>query len=258
MKLDDEKQEPAARTVEAAGSKFTVACSPLTHGTPALRSPSSEAAPATLKRPIRVAVVDDDASVHAALRNALQSLAPEWTMESHLKPVEAIQKICSHPPEAVLMDLWMPGMFGTDCTRRIKVLLPHLPIVMLTACSEAKVIFHCLTAGASGYLIKPAAAQDVINAVTEVVHGGTFLCQQAQRTIVAFLGRGAASQALPELPSPREQEIMAGLFQNQRDKDMAEKLHISAHTVHTHLENIFRKLGANSREEAIRKFMGLS
>ena len=204
MKLQDEKQEPAARTAEAAGSKFTVACSPLTHGTPALRSPSSEGAPAALKRPLRVAVVDDEESVHAALLSALQSLAPEWTLESHLNPVEAIQKICSHPTEAVLMDLWMPELSGIECTRRIKVLLPHVPIVMLTACSEKNAILLSLMVGASGYLIKPAAPQDVVNAVTEAVNGGTFLCGQAQRTIAASFGCCGSGQALHGFLSPRE------------------------------------------------------
>ncbi len=236
----------------------TADCSPLTHGTPALRSPSSQAAPVPLKRPLRVALVDDDASVHAALRNALQSLAPEWVLESHLKLVEAIQKIRSHPPEAVLMDLWMPEHSGVDCTRRIKGLLPHLPIIMLTACSDANVMHLGLMAEASGYLIKPATPQDVVNAVIEAVNGGNFLCRQAQRTIAASFGRCATDQALHGFLSPREQEILACLFRNLLDKEISEELHISTGTVHSHLVRLFRKLGVHSRKEALQRFLGAS
>ncbi|MEK7675368.1 MAG: response regulator transcription factor, partial [Verrucomicrobiota bacterium] len=205
-----------------------------------------------------MAVVDDEVSVHAALRNGLQSLVPEWTMESHLKPLEAIQKICSHPPEAVLMDLLMPQLSGIDCTRRIKTLLPHLPVIMLTARTDDEGILLSLMAGASGYLIKPASAEDVVHAVTEVVHGGTFLCQQAQRTIVACFGGCASLQALQGLLSRREQEILACLFRGLFDKEIGDELHISTGTVHSHLVRLFRKLGVHSRKEALQRFLGAS
>ena len=100
--------------------------------------------------------------------------------------------------------------------------------------------------GASGYLIKPATPQDVVNAVTEAVNGGNFLCRQAQRTIAASFGRCATDQALHGFLSPREQEILACLFRNLLDKEIGEELHISTGTVHSHLVRLFRKLGVHS------------
>jgi DNA-binding NarL/FixJ family response regulator len=106
---------------------------------------------------IKFAVVDDDEGVQAALRTYFDLSRDFRIVGSFLSAGEALERIPQIGPDVVLMDIVMPQISGIECTRRLKLLLPDLPIVMLTALDDSHSLVLSLMAGATGYLVKPAS-----------------------------------------------------------------------------------------------------
>ncbi len=207
-------------------------------------------------QPWRIALVDDDPVVHTAMRQTFKILTPNWTLESYLDGHRAFDCITQAPPRVVLMDITMPEMNGIECTRRIKALLPNLPVVMLTARTDEDSLITSMMAGASGFLVKPSSPADTVSAVKRAVHGLPALCLHAELTIVQWLHTLGDNLSTWRLTA-RELQIMIHVSSNRCDKDIAGLLKITPSTVHTHLNNIFRKLGVHGRDEAQQKFIAL-
>ncbi len=191
------------------------------------------------------------------MRQVFKALAANWTLESHLDGNQAINSITHLPPRAVLMDITMPEMTGIECTRRLKFLLPELPVVMYTARTDTESFISSMIAGASGYVVKPSSPSDTISAVKRALKGRPALCAHAETTIVQWLhslGESVCAWGL----TAREQQIMLQICSNRRDRDVADLLKISPATVHVHLHSIYKKLGVKGRNEARRKFLGLT
>ena len=212
---------------------------------------------ATSVQPFRIALVDDDPIVHAAMRQTFESLATNWTLDSYMDGYRAIDCIMQIPPRVVLMDISMPDMNGIECTRRIKALLPNLPVVMFTARTDTTSFISSMIAGASGYLVKPSSPLDTVLAVKKAVNGLPALCAEVEKTVMLWLrnlGENVCSWRL----TAREQQIMLQVCSTRCDKDIARLLKISPATVHVHLHSIFKKLGVNGRNAARQKFIGLN
>ena len=213
--------------------------------------------PAPSGQAIHIALVDDDPSIHAAMRQTFKVLAADWTLDSYLDGNRAIDCIKQVPPRAVLMDITMPEMTGIECTKKIKALLPDLPVVMFSARTDTDSFISSMIAGASGYVVKPSSPSDTISAVKKALEGFPALCAHAEKTIVQWrhtLGENVFSWGL----TAREQQVMLQVCSNRCDKDIACLLKISPSTVHIHLHNIYKKLGAGNRNEARRKFLNLN
>lgn len=205
--------------------------------------------------PVRIALVDDDRSVHQAMHCAFKELAKDWLLESYMDGYEALHHICFQPPNAILMDIVMPGISGIECTSKLKTLYPNVPVVMYSARTDADTVINSMMAGACGYLTKPVSAVKILLAIKKAINGSMVLTQTAEKAMLDglhSLGRNAADTRL----SHREKEIMTCVCHRQSNKEIAESLGISAATVHAHLSRIFKKLGAHSRTEAIRKYLG--
>ncbi len=240
---------------------------PVPVGATALPSPPAAAAAASKPAgrrqltpavgPFRVALVDDDPIAHAAMRHVFRTLATGWTLESYMDGNQAIDRITQSPPRAVLMDITMPKMDGIECTRRIKALLPDLPVVMFTGRTDTDNFISSMIAGASGYVVKPSSPSETVSAVKKAVGGLPALCVAAENTVVKWLhklGENVFSWRL----TAREQQIMLLVCANRSDKDIAHLLDISPSTVHVHTHSIFKKLGVKGRNEARQKFIGLT
>ncbi len=232
---------PTARRTQQAGSVHR------------LSGNSIREATATL----RIAVVDDDETVHASVRLMLARLRPTWTVDCYLSGQDAIEGLAQRLPDVVLMDIRMPGMSGIDCTRKLTALFPRLPVLMHTARADTEGVLLSLIVGAAGCLIKPVPDDALVSAIEDVLHGGRPLSPAARHDLVeAFHPSGQTARLLRRL-TPREQEILVGLFLGRRDKDLADKLDISIRTVNAHTESIFKKLRVHCRREVVRKFFDL-
>lgn len=222
--------------------------------TPAKDPIATEQPPALPK--IRVALVDDDQSIHIAMRQIFKNWASHWALESFLDGNEALEKFKESPPHVVLMDISMPDVNGIECTRRVKTMLPQLPVIMFTARVDTESFILAMIAGASGYLIKPIPSFDIVSAIKKALEGMPALCMQTEKSVVQWLhglGEGISGWGL----TSREQQIILHLCSNRSDKEIAQHLGISPGTVHTHLVPLFRKMGVHTRDEAKRKFLGL-
>ena len=204
----------------------------------------------------RVALLDDDPGSHLLLGAQFRELAPDWSLECHVDAERALPRLALAPPTVVLMDLWMPKLSGSACTRRLKSVLPGVPIIMLTGCGDPNRIVQALLAGADGYVVKPSLFAELKGAILKVQAGFPALCPVAEQALLKFVhhaGQAAQAAALSE----RERDILGRLASGQRDKDIARHLGVSHRTVEAHLRRLYAKLGVHGRQEAVRRFLGL-
>jgi len=155
-----------------------------------------------------------------------------------------------------LMDLELPGLNGIEGTRRLKALLPHLSVVMLTVFEEPSVILEAITAGADGYLLKKSSAGEILSQLRMIAQGGSPLTSGVARTVLGLLRENRKSPAISGAPTrldltDREQEVLQQLVRGQSYKQIAQHLSISIETVRTYIRAIYRKLQVHSVAEAV-------
>lgn len=146
------------------------------------------------------------------------------------------------------MDIQLPGMSGIEGVRRIKKFLPDLDIIMLTIHDDDRRVFDSLCAGACGYLVKTTPPVKILEAIKDVHNGGAPMSASIARLVLQSFRKSSDSNL-----SPREQEILALLCQGKSYKMIADALHLSKGTVHSHLKKIYKKLEVNSMTEAVAK-----
>ncbi len=204
---------------------------------------------------VRILIVDDHAVVRAGLRMLL-SADPELEIVGEAGDgAEALRMARELAPEVVLMDISMPDMNGIEATRRIKALCPDVAVLALTMHEDDQYFFEMLAAGASGYVPKRAAPNDLISAIRAVKNGGVFLFPSLARLLVSdYLQRveqeGSSGRPFDAL-TEREREVLIRIAQGLSNQQIAEELVISVKTVNRHRENIMAKLNLHSRVELV-------
>lgn len=198
--------------------------------------------------PISVSLIEDDADIRHGLTLLLNS-TPGFACTAAYQDCEtALKHIPNDPPDVLLMDIQLPGMSGIEGVRRIKKFLPEIDIIMLTIHDDDKRVFESLCAGACGYLVKTTPPAKILEAIKEVYNGGAPMSASIARLVIQSFQKSSN----PNL-SPREQEILALLCQGKSYKMIADALHLSKGTVHSHLKKIYKKLEVNSMTEAVAK-----
>jgi two-component system, NarL family, response regulator NreC len=206
--------------------------------------------------PIRILIVDDHAVVRAGLRMLL-SADPELEIVGEAGDGnQAIRMARDLAPQVALMDISMPDMNGIEATRRIKELCPDVAVLALTMHEDDQYFFEMLAAGASGYVPKRAAPDDLISAIRTVSNGGVFLFPSLARALVSdYLQRVEQGGGNPSHPfdtlTDREREVLTHIAQGHSNQQIAEELVISVKTVNRHRENIMAKLNLHSRVELV-------
>ena len=206
--------------------------------------------------PISVAIVEDDAPLRASLSGILQRAPNCRCVGAFATAEDALQEIPALAPQVVLMDINLPGMDGVECVRRLAGLMPRAYILMLTVHDDPDSIFESLSAGASGYLLKPVRAAELLAAVKDVYAGGAPMTSNIARKVVQSFKR--TSTTAPDdgkQLSPRERDVLDYLVKGYSYKEVADQMHISYSTVHTHIEHIYQKLHVQSRAQAVAKFL---
>jgi len=205
-------------------------------------------------RPVRVALVDDDEGIHQFLAGAFRKHASQWILDGYRDATSALSSIPKVPPQAVIMDIVMPGIQGIECAKRLKHTVPDLPILMLSAHVDAETLGNCLMAGASGCVFKPAATGDILEAVRRAMAGSLAFCPRAEKSMLEYfanLGKKYDGWALTR----REREVLDCIRRQQSDKEIAAHLNISPSTVHVHMASLFKKLNVHTRAEVVMKIM---
>jgi DNA-binding NarL/FixJ family response regulator len=202
---------------------------------------------------IKVAIVEDDAGVRQSLEWLLKS-STEFSLSSSCGSAEEAWRILPKTvPEIVLMDINLPNHSGIECTARLKELLPSIQVVMITVYDETEKVFNALRAGASGYILKRASPERILQAIREVHAGGVPMSSEIARKVLSAFREPAAATEAQNL-SRREQEVLELLAHGCSNKEIAEKLCISTETVAWHLRHIYSKLHVRSRTQAALRF----
>ena len=207
--------------------------------------------------PIRVVIVDDQAMVRAGFTSLL-SAEPDIEVVGDAADGEAaVELVCRLTPDVTLMDIRMPLLDGISATRRLVEAKVDTKVLVLTTFDLDQYVFDALRAGASGFLLKDATAEELASAIRVVAAGESLLAPGVTRRVIdAFVRRAPASPPAPvdhRLSSltPRELEVLGLIARGLSNLDIAERLFVSEGTTKTHVSNILAKLGLRDRVQAV-------
>lgn len=202
---------------------------------------------------INVGIIEDEEYIRESLTlliNGSDGFTCEHTYET---AEEAIDKIPLLNLDVVLIDIQLPGMNGINCITELKSKCDSTQFLMCTSYEDSNLIFNALKAGASGYIVKSTKPSKLIEAISEIYHGGSPMSSQIARKVVnSFHTNSTENRELQKL-TEREKEILHLLSQGLRYKEISEKLFLSTETVRTHIRNIYEKLHVHSRTKALNK-----
>jgi len=196
---------------------------------------------------IRVLIADDHGVLRDGLGRVIAAQADLELVGAAANGAEAVALFRETGPDVVLMDLEMPVMDGIEATRTIHSERPEAAVLILTSFSDRPRIVRALDAGAVGYLLKDASADDVVRGVRAAAQGGSPLDPRAAR---ALLDSTSEPDPLASV-SPREREVLGLLLEGMPNKLIARSLGISEKTVKSHLTNVFRAIGVTDRVQAV-------
>jgi two-component system response regulator NreC len=204
---------------------------------------------------IRLLLVDDHEVVRTGLRMLLESQSDIKILAEASTGAEAIQMAREFKPDVVVMDITLPDITGIEATRRLKERQPEIAVVALTIHEDEQYFFEMLQAGASGYVPKRAAPEDLITAIRAAFAGEIYIYPSLAKALVSdYLGRSRSDpqEASLEALTPREAEVLELLAEGLSNDDIADNLVISRHTVARHRENLMGKLNLHSRSELVK------
>jgi two-component system response regulator NreC len=199
-------------------------------------------------------LVDDHEIVRAGLRMLFTAEADMEIVGEAGSAEEALRAVRDLNPDVVIMDVAMPGMSGIEATRRIKQVAPDVAVLALTMYEDEQYFFEMLDAGASGYIPKRAAPDDLVSAIRVVSQGNVFLYPTLAKLLVKdFVARSESeTEGKVDILTDREREVLTYIAEGYTNREIANALVISHKTVDRHRENIMRKLNPHSRVELVK------
>ncbi len=203
----------------------------------------------------RILIVDDHAVVRTGLRMLLDGESDIEIIGEAENASDALNQISQLQPDVVLMDIGLPDMSGIDATKSIKQLSPDTAVVALTIHEDEEYFFKMLDAGASGYVPKRAAPEELLKAIRVSAQGEVYLYPSLAKLLVKdYLTQSLHPKDLATLDglTPREHEVLVLLADGASNAEIADQLTISPKTVARHRENIMGKLNLHSRAELVK------
>jgi DNA-binding NarL/FixJ family response regulator len=198
---------------------------------------------------MKVLIVDDHPVTRDGLRSALSTSDEVEIVGEAGSGEEAVLLVKELAPEVVFMDVRLPGITGIEATKQLLSFAPETKVILFTVEESRAALGDAMRAGVSGYLLKDVSAAELIHAGKLALEGKAVIHPTLTR---AFIEEAQYVDTRPDTPlSRRESEILQMVAYGATTKEVAHKLGISPHTVKTHLERIFEKLGANDRAQAV-------
>ncbi len=204
---------------------------------------------------IHLLLVDDHQVVRTGLRMLLEGQPDMKIVGEADSGIQALDKAKELSPDVIVMDITLPDISGIEATKRLKAELPDIAVVALTIHEDEQYFFEMLQAGASGYVPKRAAPEDLITSIRAAYAGEIYIYPSLAKALVAdFLGRSSLDNEKASLDglTTREQEVLSLLAEGLSNDEIGESLQISKHTVARHRENLMRKLQLHSRSELVK------
>jgi DNA-binding NarL/FixJ family response regulator len=191
----------------------------------------------------RIVLADDHALVRAGIRSLLETLPGVEVMAEYGDGLQALECVRRESPDAILLDITLPGLNGLDVAARITRLEVPTRILMLTMHTSPEHAARALAAGAAGYLNKDSAFDELATALEAIFSGKRYLCRALNHDMVLDLERRAGdAKSELELLTPRQRQILQMIAEGQPTKQIAERLYLSVKTVETHRGQIMQRL----------------
>jgi DNA-binding NarL/FixJ family response regulator len=207
----------------------------------------------TLKQ-IRILLADDHTIVRSGIRLLLEQ-QPDFKVVGEANDGrEAVELVSKHHPDVAVLDIGMPQLNGIEATMQIAAAEPATQVVILSMHADEGYVLRALKAGARGYILKNAAEADLIRAIRSVAEGKSFFSPVIGKMLLEDYVRQIRDKQVEDsydLLTPREREILQLLAEGKTNKDVANILHLSIHTVDTHRGNILQKLNLHGVPELI-------
>ncbi len=204
---------------------------------------------------ITVALVDDQHLVRSGFRMILEVETDIEVVGEAADGAEGVRLVKRERPDVVLMDIQMPEMDGLEATRIIAGLDDAPRVIILTTFEQDDYVFTALRNGASGFLLKNAPPEQLVEAVRVVAGGESLLAPSVTRRIIEeFARHPTAGRMVPKLADPlteREVEVLGLMARGRSNSEIAEDLFVGEATVKTHVSNVFLKLGVRDRVQAV-------
>lgn len=203
---------------------------------------------------IRVAIFEDNPDRLDSLQMLIESKEDLQLAGSAINAHNALEEVAVWLPDVVLMDIGMPGVSGIVATRVIKEKYPQISILIQTVFEDSEKIFDSIKAGASGYILKKASSEKIIEAIFDVYNGGSPITPSIAGKVLSYF----QSEPTPVKNdiynlTDREEQVLQFLVTGDSYKMIADKMNISYFTVNSHIKKIYSKLHVNSIGEAISK-----
>jgi DNA-binding NarL/FixJ family response regulator len=199
----------------------------------------------------RILIADDHSLVRSGLKRVLEAQPDLRVVAEASDGAEAVEKALAEDVDLAILDVSMPRMTGIQAAAELIKRKPEIRLLMLSMYDSEQFLFESLKAGASGYVLKSAADEDIVDAARATMRGESFLYPSAVNTLVRdYVDRGAEEQ--PDILTPRELEVLKLIAEAHTSKEIAEQLVISVKTVERHRQNILDKLGLRDRVELTR------
>jgi DNA-binding NarL/FixJ family response regulator len=201
----------------------------------------------------RILVADDHAIVRSGLKKVIDAQSDMRVVAEAADGAEAVKTALAEDVDLVILDVSMPKTTGIQAADELRKRKPELKLLMLSMYDSEQFLFEALKAGASGYVLKSGADQDVVEAVRRTMRGQSFLYPSAISTLVRdFVERGRPDEEQFDILTPRELQVLKLIAEAHTSKEIAQELVISLKTVERHRQNILFKLGMSDRVELTR------
>ncbi|RCH64253.1 DNA-binding response regulator [Streptomyces sp. SDr-06] len=205
---------------------------------------------------VRVVLADDQPLVRSGLRVLMADHSDLEVVGEAATGAEAVQLVRDADPDVVVMDIRMPGMDGIEATRRITAGPAATRVLVLTTFDEDDYVYGALRAGASGFMVKDMALDDILAAIRVVAAGDALIAPRVTRRLIAdFIGRPAAVPERSPRPvegiTEREREVLTLVGRGRSNTEIAEDLFITVATAKSHVSRLLTKLGARDRVQLV-------
>lgn len=200
----------------------------------------------------RILIADDHALVRDGLRRIIESIDDLSVAGEAHSGDEAIIKVHEGGFDVLLLDMSMPGKSGLDLIRHLHGLAPKLPILVLSMHAEDQYAVRAIRTGASGYLTKDSAPNQLVTAIRKVASGGVYISQAVAEQLASGLAPAAQSGPPHARLSDREHEVFLALVNGAAVSEIAEHMNVSVKTISTHKSRILEKMGLTGLAELVR------